>query len=664
MQVSEQWLDEQAALSLARLLPRLEPLLTSAVDDASFKSRLRSHFPDFFRAFYSLYNGQYDFFYHLEQTLLAVTQMYVQRPEELKRLDEQRERDPRWFTSHTMMGAVAYVDRFAGTLQGIRERIPYFQELGLTYLHLMPLFRCPEEHNDGGYAVSSFREVNPKLGTMAELAQLTREFRDAGISLVLDFVFNHTADEHEWARRALAGDREYQAFYLMFDDRMLPDQYEPNLREIFPEYAPGSFTYRPDVKKWVWTTFYPFQWDLNYANPAVFRAMLCEILFLANQGVEVLRLDAVPFVWKQMGTPCENLPQVHDILRGFNALVRVAAPALLFKSEAIVHPRDVRSYVGADKCQLSYNPILMVSIWEALATRDVTFFRHTLDRQFPLSPDCAWINYVRSHDDIGWGFADEDAAEVGINGFDHRYFLNQFYTGRFLGSFAQGLPFNFNPKTQDMRISGTTASLAGLEKGLELGDPQYVETAIRRLTMMQSIALSAGGIPLIYLGDEVGTTNDYGYRDDPTTAGDNRWVHRPKADPEHYARRADPTTPEGRLFAAICSLIRVRKATPELADARTRFVDTRNRHVLGFTRHNRVLVLANFSEFPQTVDIDVVRRELGTLGDVIDLVTGAVLSAGGNIALDQYGFVWLKARPVPSKTAQVVDARMQPTQVD
>jgi amylosucrase len=318
----------------------------------------------------------------------------------------------------------------------------------------------------------------------------------------------------------------------------------------------------------------------------------------------------------------------------------------------------VRSYVGADTCQLSYNPILMVSIWEALATRDVTFFRHTLDRQFPLSPDCAWINYVRSHDDIGWGFADEDAAEVGIKGFDHRHFLNQFYTGRFPGSFAKGLPFNFNPKTQDMRISGTTASLAGLEKGLELGAPLYVETAIRRLTMMQSIVLSAGGIPLIYLGDEVGTTNDYGYRDDPTTAGDNRWVHRPKADPGRYARRDDPATPEGRLFGAICHLIRVRKATPELADGRTRFIDTRNRHVLGFTRHNRVLVLANFNEFTQTVDIDVVRRELGTLGGVVDLVTGAFLSAGSNIALDQYGFVWLKALPVPSKSPQDVDARM------
>ncbi len=503
------------------------------------------------------------------------------------------------------------------------------------------MFRTPEAHNDGGYAVSSFREVNPALGTMPQLAALARELRQHGISLVLDFVFNHTSDEHEWAIKARSGDRRYQDYYRMFSDRSMPDRYEPNLREIFPEQAPGSFTYRPEIGKWVWTTFHNYQWDLNYENPEVFQAMLREILFLANQGAEVLRLDAVPFIWKELGTDSENLPQTHMIIRGFNAFARMAAPALLFKSEAIVHPRHVRSYIDPKECPLSYNPILMVAIWEALATRTTDFFRHTMNKQFPLPPGCAWINYLRSHDDIGWGFADEDALEVGINGVDHRYFLNLFYLGRFPGSFAAGLPFNFNPRTQDMRISGTTASLAGLEKADRLSDDAYRTTAVRRIIMIHSIILSVGGIPLLYLGDEIGTLNDYSYRDDPDKADDSRWAHRPAADPNRYALRDDETTVEGEIFTALLDLIRLRKQTPALADGETYFINTGNSHVLGYTRHNTLLVLANFSEFPQQLDVNSLRNEWFPIHDAVDLVTGEALAAETIIRLEPYQFLWL-----------------------
>ena len=358
------WLDEQAELTLTRLLPRIEAALANIHDSDLFLARLRTYFPDAFGMFYSLYSGNYDFFYHLEQTILAAVEMFDQRSNELKLLDAEREANPDWFQSEQMMGAVCYVDRFAGDLAGVRKHIPYFEELGLTYLHLMPLFRTPDAHNDGGYAVSSFREVNPALGTMKELAALAHELRRHGISLVLDVVFNHTSDEHDWAQRALVGDRRYQAYYRMFDNRTLPDRYEPTLREIFPNQSPGNFTFRPEINKWIWTTFHNFQWDLNYANPEVFRAMLSEILFLANQGAEILRLDAVPFIWKELGTDSENLLQAHMIIRGFNAFARMAAPALLFKSEAIVHPRHVHSYIDANECQLSYNPTLMVAIWE------------------------------------------------------------------------------------------------------------------------------------------------------------------------------------------------------------------------------------------------------------------------------------------------------------
>ena len=344
---------------------------------------------------------------------------------------------------------------------------------------------------------------------------------------MVDFVFNHTSDEHPWARRALAGDEDYREFYFMFPDRQMPDAYEKTLRDIFPDVRPGSFTYRPDIDRWVWTTFHSYQWDLNYSNPATFRQMLGEMLFLANAGVEILRLDAVAFIWKQLGTNSENLPQAHHIIRAYNALARIAAPALLFKSEAIVHPDEVARYISPDECQLSYNPLLMALLWESLATREVKLLRYSMSYRFKIPADCAWINYVRSHDDIGWTFDDGDARQVGINGFDHRRFLNAFYTGRFPGSFARGLPFQENPQTGDARVSGTCASLAGLEKALREASPQEVDLAIGRILLIHSVVLSMGGIPLIYLGDELGALNDYDYARDPHKAGDTRWVHRP-----------------------------------------------------------------------------------------------------------------------------------------
>lgn len=634
---SPEWLQEQAALSLARLLPLLRFKFQSKAHQTLVTDRLHTHFDAIFTHLYALYGSRYDFFYHLLHITQSALDMAAARPASLRKLDQSRLQTPDWFQSEQMLGGVCYVDLFAQDLRGIRENIPYFRELGLTYLHLMPLYKMPQPHNDGGYAVSSFRDVHPPLGTMSELTELAQELRANGISLVLDFVFNHTSDEHEWAQRALAGDPIFQDYYWMFPDRTLPDQYEAHLREIFPDQAPGSFTWRPEIERWVWTTFHPFQWDLNYANPAVFAAMLREILFLANSGAEVLRLDAVPFVWKQLGTNCENLPEVHHIIRAFNALVRVAAPALLFKSEAIVHPRDVRSYIHPQECQLSYNPIMMVSIWDALATRETHFFTHTMNKQFPLPAGCSWMNYLRSHDDIGWGFADEDAAEVGINGFDHRYFLNLYYTGRFPGSFATGLPFNFNPRTQDMRISGTLASLAGLEQAEQLGDQPLIDLAVKRILMIFGIVFAAGGIPLIYLGDEVGTLNNYDYQADPDKADDSRWVHRPPRNRQRYEQRDNDRTTAGRVFQELKAMIGVRKRTPALRDADTNFLPLDNRHVLAFSRNNRLLVLANFSEYSQIVTLPAIAQQLS----LVDLLTETAYTGVDSLKLDAYQLLWL-----------------------
>jgi amylosucrase len=641
------WLERQARLLLGRLLPRLRAQLAAAAPAElhAFETRLAANLPALFELLLRLYGDRYDFFYHLERILATAAENWLARPAELKRLDAAREADPRWFQSQQMLGGVCYVDLFAENLAGIRERIPYFRELGLTYLHLMPLFACPAGENDGGYAVSSYREVNPALGAMAELQELASELRENGISLVVDFVFNHTSDEHTWAQRALTGEVEYQAYYPMFPDRQMPDAYEQNLREIFPNVRRGSFTYIPQLDRWVWTTFHSFQWDLDYANPAVFRAMLQEMLFLANAGVEVLRLDAVAFIWKSLGTSCENLPEAHMLIQAFNALARIAAPALLFKSEAIVHPDEVARYISPGECQLSYNPLLMALLWETLATRQVRLLQHSLRGRFRIDPNCAWVNYVRCHDDIGWTFDDADAADAGIDGYGHRQFLNAFYTGRFPGSFARGLPFQENPRTGDCRISGACASLAGLEKALREETGAEVELAERRILLIHSVILSIGGIPLLYLGDETGTLNDYSYRADPAKARDSRWVHRPHTDWERMARRNDPTTVEGRIYGGLRRLIAVRRDCPALGSGEMLVLDSGNPHVFGYVRQNdggRVLVFANFSEAEQRVAANAVRLH-GLSYSFTDLVSGQAISLENDLVLEPYRFVWLMA---------------------
>lgn len=643
--------EQQAALSLSRLWPRLENAFRDEVRTApddwhAFEMRLRREWERLFGLLLGLYGGHYDFFYHLEELVHMAARSWFARPSWLQQLDARREADPTWFQSQQMVGGVCYVDLFAGTLRGIRERLPYFRELGLTYLHLMPLFDSPGGNSDGGYAVSSYRRVNPRLGTIEELAELAREFQEHGISLVLDFVFNHTSDEHEWARRAQVGDPEYEGFYFLFPDRSMPDAYERTLRDIFPTLRRGSFTWREDIRRWVWTTFNSFQWDLNYANPAVFRAMAEEMLFIANTGVEVLRLDAVAFIWKRLGTSCENQPEAHQIIQAFQTLVRVAAPATLFKSEAIVHPDDVLSYISSRECQISYNPLLMALLWEALATGEVKLLDHSMSRRFRLPPDIAWVNYLRSHDDIGWTFDDNDARWEWIDPNGHRNFLNQFYTGRFPGSFARGLPFQENPATGDARISGTLASLAGLEQAIKSTDAQQIELAVRRILLLYSIILSIGGIPLIYLGDEVGTLNDYSFAHDPHKEGDNRWVHRAKTnwDWQEQVRR-DPDSPHGHIFMGLVQLIALRKQQPAIYDSDTTFVETGNGHLFGYVRHGggqRLFVVANFSAHSQEMDANRLRM-YGVSDRFTDLVTGHMINGEQPLRLEPYQCMWLEA---------------------
>lgn len=636
------WHEQAARSTLKRLWPRVHPHLSVAPSQqALFLERLNLHWPRLFGLLHELYGAHYDFFYHLEQILVHIAQAVSQRPAALHALDAARAVDPNWHQRRSMIGAVCYVDLFAGNLQGLRQKIPYFKELRLSYLHLMPLFKAPEADSDGGYAISDYRSVALHLGTMDDLRALADDLRANGISLVLDFVLNHTSDEHAWAKLAQQGDDDYRNFYYIFPDRTLPDQYERHLREIFPQQAPGNFTYRPEMQAWVWTTFKRFQWDLNYSNPAVFTAMMDEMLFLANLGAEILRLDAVAFMWKQLGTPCESLPQVHTLVRAYNQVARIAAPSLLFKSEAIVHPDMVASYIDVDESQLSYNPTLMALLWEALATRDVRLLSLSMQKRFALPSGCTWVNYVRVHDDIGWTFADEDAAMLGINGFHHRQFLNRFYTGQFDGSFAKGLPFNHNPITQDMRISGMGASLAGLEQALQLENPLYADHALKRLLLIASVMIGVGGIPLIYLGDEIAMLNDYSYQNDPDKANDSRWVHRPAFDWTRAEARYDVSTPQGWLFTRLQALIDLRLRLHCLDDVQTHFFDSWNPQVLAYRRRG-LLALANFSERPATVARQHLLAHAEAQAQLVDLVSGLVYSVSSDLTLEPYQFVWLQ----------------------
>src|SRR3954447_17287712 len=533
-----------------------ERALDQVTGDGAFAVRFERWFGDLRGPLQAVYGDDPRFADAWRELLAAIAAAAAARPPELRALDHEREITPDWLHREQAVGYVAYVDQLAGTLSGVRERLPYLRELGVGYLHLMPLLRSRPAPNDGGYAVADYGAVEPALGTMDDLRALASDLRAAGMALCVDVVLNHTAREHGWARAAMAGDTRKLAYYRTFSDRSEPDAYELTLPEVFPDTAPGSFTWVPELDRWVWTTFNAYQWDLDWSNPEVFVAMAKTILDLAAVGVDVLRLDAVPFLWKRRGTDCQNQPEVHELVHALRSAVRIAAPGVAFKAEAIVSPRQLVAYLGAGphegrECDLAYHNVLMVLLWSALASRRVALMTHTLRAMPPAPPLAGWVTYVRCHDDIGWAITEEDAAAAGEDGYLHRRFLADFYAGDFAGSFARGARFQPDPRTGEARTSGMAASLAGVESALAPRDEGAVELAIRRLPLLYAIAFAHGGLPLVYMGDELGLRNDPGYESDPARADDNRWMHRPPMDWAAAERRTDPATVEGRLWAGL-----------------------------------------------------------------------------------------------------------------
>ena len=620
------------------------------LEGAAFLERVRLCEHDLVEALGAVYGHRVDVLDLSTRLVRSALDAAVRRAAPLRVLDRTREIDPRWFLSEDLIGYVCYTDRFAGTLEGVGTHLDYLGELGVGYLHLMPLLKPRQGENDGGYAVEDYDAVDPRLGDMADLEALATAVHDRGIALCVDLVLNHTAQEHAWARAALAGDPAYRDFYMFFPDRTVPDQYERTLPEVFPDMAPGSFT-QIESGEWVWTTFHEFQWDLNWANPDVFAAMLEVLLTLGNHGVDIVRLDAAPFLWKRMGTDCQNQPEAHQILQALRALTRVAMPGLVLKAEAIVGPDQLVPYLGGHEryrpeCDLAYDNQLMVMLWSALAARDATLPSRALSRRKKVPARTGWVSYVRCHDDIGWAVADEDAWSVSLNPYTHRAFLSDFYTGRHPGSFARGADFQIDPQTGSGRTSGSAASLAGLEVALESGDEHQVDAALARLELLYSVIYSFGGIPLIYMGDEVALINDAAWDHTPEHADDNRWMHRPRMDWAAAERRGDTTVAPGRMFGALVALGEARRSTPSLrSDAETWVHFQSNPRVLAYVRsHPRsapVLVLASFSDEEEIVDAGVLRH--AGLDQPIHLHSsaGELTWREGNLVIPPWSYVWV-----------------------
>lgn len=608
--------------------------------DDAFAVRFERFFTELRDPLFTLYGEDLRFPAAWERLLAAIARTAAGRSRELRMLDHEREVTPDWLQREQAVGYVTYVDRFAGTLQGVRERLPYLRELGITYLHLMPLLAARPAPNDGGYAVVDYGAVEPALGTMDDLRALADDLRAAGMALCVDLVLNHVAAEHPWARDP--------AFLHTFPDRTEPDAFERTLPDVFPDTAPGSFTFAEEHASWVWTTFNGYQWDLDYTNPDVFVAMAEAMLGLAAAGVDVLRLDAAPFLWKRLGTNCQNQPEVHELLQAFRAAMRIAAPAVAFKAEAIVAPRDLVPYLGTGKhegkeCDLAYHNVLMVLLWSALASGRVGLMTATLLAMPPVPPGAGWLTYVRCHDDIGWAITPEDAARVGEDAYLHRRFLADWYAGDFPGSFARGARFQPDPRTGEARTSGSCASLAGLESAT---DDAARELAVRRILLLHAIAFAHGGLPLIYMGDELGLRNDASYLEDPSTSDDNRWMHRPAMDWTAAERRHDPATVEGRLWAGLQRLIAARRATRAIhVQGVVEPLWTGNDHVFGLCREQagaRLLVLGNFSGAPQPVGLGVLRERGFELTEAAGDVDGRPVEHYQDfVVLAPYQHLWL-----------------------
>jgi amylosucrase len=620
-----------------------------------FYTRLGANFFAIHSLFHLLYGDRAEFKDQLLRLVETLAMRYIERSPSLRSSDLEREKDFNWFLSQKWVGMALYCDRFADDLTGLRAKLPYVQELGVNLLHIMPMLDCPPQHNDGGYAIRDFRRIDPRCGTTADVEALAATLRQRDMLLTLDVVVNHTSDEHEWARRARAGDKTYQDYYYVFPDREVPDIYEETMPEVFPANSPGNFTWDSEMRKWVMTVFHNYQWDLNYHNPAVLIEMIDIILFWANKGADILRLDAVAFLWKKLGSSCQNEREAHLLLQLMKDCCQVTAPGVLFIAEAIVAPAEIAKYFGEDainakECEIAYNATFMALLWDAVATKNSILLNQGCGTLPSKLERATWLNYIRCHDDIGLGFDDNDVRMAGYDPTLHRRFLVDYFTGRSANSPARGQPFGENPRTGDARISGSLASLVGLESALETQDEEGVDASIKTILLLHSMILAFGGIPLLYYGDAIGMLNSLEYLADPTKSNDNRWLHRSRFEWEKAERRHQSGTVEHRIFTALKRMIAIRKETKVFADIDNRqLLTTENPHLFLFARtdphnaRNRMLVAGNFGGDTQWLPVSSLTAHGHFQQDRMkDIYSGDYVTAvNGMIAIPALSFFWL-----------------------
>ena len=602
-----------------------------------FRRRLARHYDELKWLYTELYRDEGAFGYFTEM----LERCWKGRKKALRDQDARREAEPEWYRRRDMLGMMLYTDAFAGNLRGVRDRLPYLEECGVNYLHLMPLLASPKGRSDGGYAVSDFRAVQPELGTMDDLEALADACREAGISLCLDFVMNHTSEDHQWAKKARAGEPDYRERYFFYDHWDIPREFEKTVPQVFPTTAPGSFTQLEDGRI-VMTNFYPYQWDLNYANPMVFNDMTENLLFLANRGVDVIRLDAIPYIWKELGTDCRNLPQVHTLARMLRMVCEIVCPGVLLLGEVVMEPAKVAPYFGTPEkpeCHMLYNVTTMATTWHTLATGDASLLKEQMQAVCALPKDFLFLNYLRCHDDIGWGLDYPWLARsFGTDEVAHKRYLNDWFTGRFPGSRARGELYNDDPRLGDARLCGTTASLCGLEAAEDEKDPFLLERALACHLTLHAWMLSQSGIPVIYSGDEVGRLNDYTYHDDPDRREDSRYLHRGRFQWELAGLRRDPETSQGRLFQGLRRLEAIRAQEPCFdAGADVWVEDSGDRRVLALCRRSgdrELVCLFNFSG-------EFVRTGVDRTGEWAELMYGTRYDGIRSVELWPNGFAWL-----------------------
>ncbi len=603
---------------------------------AEYTKRFEERYDELKWLYCELYNNNMEAFDWLCDSLYGY---YQERNTELKKLDRKRVKDPDWYKQNDLLGMMMYTNAFAGTLKGVKEKLPYVKSCGVNYLHFMPLLESPKGRDDGGYAVADFRRVKPELGTMEDLEDLTAECHRQGISCCLDFVMNHTSEDHEWAKAARKGDPVARARYFFYDDWFVPNIYEETVPEVFPTTAPGNFTWINDCNQVVMTTFYPYQWDLNYANPMVFNDMVGNMLYMANRGIDVIRLDAVPYIWKQIGTNCRNLPQVHTLVRMMRIISEIVCPGVLLLGEVVMEPSKVVPYFGTvDKpeCHMLYNVTTMASTWNTIATKDVGLLKRQMDQVCALPKEYVFLNYLRCHDDIGWGLDYDWLAQFGIDEVAHKKFLNDYFTGKGYDSDSRGELYNDDPRLGDARLCGTTASLSGLEAGQYEANADKIDQALSCDLMLHGYLLAQSGIPVLYSGDEIGQTNDYTYKNDPDKCADSRYLHRGNF-PWDKVEKKDPVAM--KIFDALRHMEEIRASHDVFScNANVYTIETGCASVLGIVREyagHELRAFFNFSNMDQLIwTMPEDQADIYT-----DLISGKTLRELGAV-MPRYGCWW------------------------